>query len=138
LQRLFRTFPSGSPGVGLLMLRLAVAVALLVHGAACLAGTPTPGASAVAVTGALTAALLLIGLATPFAGTLAAALAIGLAMAWLPAPKPNAFEVRLTAALAATAATAIALLGPGAFSLDAALFGRREIAIPPPLGPFAD
>jgi hypothetical protein len=26
---------------------------------------------------------------------------------------------------------AIALLGPGAISLDAALFGRREIAIPP-------
>jgi hypothetical protein len=28
-------------------------------------------------------------------------------------------------------ATAIALLGPGAFSLDARLFGRREILIPP-------
>jgi len=27
-------------------------------------------------------------------------------------------------------AAAIALLGPGAFSLDARLFGRREIVIP--------
>ena len=135
MQRLFPSFPSGWPGIGLLVLRLAVAVALVVHGAACLAGTPTLGAAAVAVAAALTAALLLVGLVTPFAGALAAVLGIGLAMAWLPAPKPNAFEVSLTAALAVSAATAIALLGPGAFSLDAALFGRREIAIPPTLEP---
>jgi hypothetical protein len=29
------------------------------------------------------------------------------------------------------AAVALALLGPGAFSLDGRLFGRREIVIPP-------
>jgi uncharacterized membrane protein YphA (DoxX/SURF4 family) len=85
------------------------------------------------VTAAVTATLLLIGLLTPFAGSLAALMGVGLAMAWLPAPTPNAFEVRLTAILVVSAATAIALLGPGAFSLDAALFGRREIAIPPTL-----
>jgi hypothetical protein len=28
-------------------------------------------------------------------------------------------------------AVAVALMGPGAFSLDARLFGRREIVIPP-------
>jgi hypothetical protein len=28
-------------------------------------------------------------------------------------------------------AAALALLGPGAFSLDGRLFGRREIVIPP-------
>jgi uncharacterized membrane protein YphA (DoxX/SURF4 family) len=133
VQRLFATFPTGSPGVGLLVLRLAVALALGVHGASCLAGEPTLGTSAVAVTAAVTATLLLIGLLTPFAGSLAALMGVGLAMAWLPAPTPNAFEVRLTAILVVSAATAIALLGPGAFSLDAALFGRREIAIPPTL-----
>jgi hypothetical protein len=29
------------------------------------------------------------------------------------------------------AATALGLLGPGAYSLDGRLFGRREIVIPP-------
>jgi uncharacterized membrane protein YphA (DoxX/SURF4 family) len=112
-----------------------VALALVVHGAACLAGEPTLGMSAVAVTAALTAALLVIGLLTPLAGSLAAVTGVGLAMAWLPAPTANPFEVRLTAVLVVSVATAIALLGPGAFSLDAALFGRREIAIPPTLEP---
>jgi uncharacterized membrane protein YphA (DoxX/SURF4 family) len=131
LQRLFATFPTGSPGLGLLVLRLVVALSLVVHGAACLDGESTVGASAVAVTAALTAALLVIGLMTPLAASLAALTGIGLAVAWLPAPTPNPFEVRLTAALVVSVAVATALLGPGAFSLDAALFGRREIAIPP-------
>lgn len=124
-------FPPGSPGIGLIVLRLAVALALVVQGAACLAGEQTPGACAVAVTAALTAGLLLVGLVTPFAAALAALLGMGLAMTWLPAPTPNAFEVPLTAALFVSAAMAIILLGPGAFSLDAAMFGRREIPIPP-------
>ena len=112
-----------------------MALALVVHGAACLGGESTLGASAVAVTAGLTAALLLIGLLTPLAGSLAALTGIGLAMAWLPAPTPNPFEGWLTAVLVVSVATAIALLGPGAFSVDAALFGRREIAIPPTLEP---
>jgi uncharacterized membrane protein YphA (DoxX/SURF4 family) len=135
LQRLFATFPTGSPGVGLLVLRLVVALSLVVHGAACLGRDSTLGTSAVAVTAALTAALLLIGLLTPLAGSVAALTSVGLAVAWLPAPTPNPFEERLTAVLVVSVATAIALLGPGAFSLDAALFGRREIAIPPTLAP---
>lgn len=133
MQRLFATFPTGSPGVGLLVLRLVVALSLVVHGVACLGGDSTLGTSAVAVTAALTASLLLLGLMTPLAASLAALTGVGLAMAWLPAPTPNPFEVRLTAILVVSVATAIALLGPGAFSLDAALFGRREIAIPPTL-----
>ena len=126
-------FPTGSPGVGLVVLRVAVALPLVVHAASCLAGEPSLGSATVAAAGALTAALLVIGLVTPFAGAAAAVLGIGLATGWLPAPTPHAFEVRLTAALVVSAATAIALLGPGAFSLDAALFGRREIPIPPTL-----
>jgi uncharacterized membrane protein YphA (DoxX/SURF4 family) len=135
LQRLFAMFPTGSPGAGLLVLRLVLAMSLVVHGAACIGGDSSLGTSAVAVTAALTAALLLIGLVTPFAGVVAAVLGIGTAMGWLPAPTPNAFEVWLTAVLVVSVAAAIALLGPGAFSLDAALFGRREIAIPPTLEP---
>jgi hypothetical protein len=131
VQRLFSTFPSGSPGLGLLLLRVGVAAALLMHSMACLGdGHRTWGTAAVAVLAGLSGALLLIGLMTPLAGVLAVLSSAGVSLSWLPSPTPNAFDVRLTSLLVVLAATAIALLGPGAFSLDAALFGRREIRIP--------
>jgi uncharacterized membrane protein YphA (DoxX/SURF4 family) len=40
------------------------------------------------------------------------------------------FEAKLTTALATVIVVALVCLGPGAFSLDARLFGRREIIIP--------
>lgn len=131
MQRLFATFPSGAPGVGLLLLRAGVAVALLVHTRACFGGNePTLGMRAVGVLAALSGALLLIGLMTPLAATVAALSGGGVALSWLPSPTPNVFDAGLTAVLVVLVATAIALLGPGAFSLDAGLFGRREITIP--------
>jgi uncharacterized membrane protein YphA (DoxX/SURF4 family) len=131
VQRLFSTFPSGSPGVGLLLLRAALAVALLVHGAKCLGDHhSTLGASAVGVMVALSGGLLLLGLMTPLAGLLAAVGTGALSVSWLPSPHPNVFDVGLTALLVVLVAVATALLGPGAFSLDAVLFGRREITIP--------
>ena len=60
----------------------------------------------------LAAVLLFCGFMTPFAGTLAFFLA--------------AFG---SAFVAAFVAAAIVLLGPGAYSIDARIFGRREIVI---------
>jgi uncharacterized membrane protein YphA (DoxX/SURF4 family) len=74
--------------------------------------------------------LLLIGFLTPIAGTVAALAAIGVAFSWFPAPAANLFDAKLPTALVVVVAVAIVLLGPGALSLDARLFGRREIIIP--------
>lgn len=79
---------------------------------------------------ALCAGLLLIGLFTPMAAFLAALGTAAISLAWLPSATASAFEPGLTPLLVVLVATAVALLGPGAFSLDAALFGRREIVIP--------
>jgi hypothetical protein len=49
-----------------------------------------------------------------------------------PAPTPNILESKLVLANLIAMAAAILFLGPGAFSLDARLFGRREIFIPNP------
>jgi uncharacterized membrane protein YphA (DoxX/SURF4 family) len=107
---------------------------LIVHSTACLTDRNTPawGTWAVGVVAALTAALLLMGFMTPFAGALAAVESAGIALSWLPSPTPNTLGAGVAAVLPVTAAAAIALLGPGAISVDAALFGRREIAIPQP------
>jgi uncharacterized membrane protein YphA (DoxX/SURF4 family) len=131
LQRLFTAFPHGAPGVGLILLRLAVAVRLLDLGAACLFDAAASGGlwlvGAVAV---VTGALLIVGLVTPVSSAVAAAAVVGLASSVLPSPSGDAFGPGAPALALTLAAVALALIGPGAFSVDAALFGRREITIP--------
>jgi hypothetical protein len=56
---------------------------------------------------------------------------VGSVFSWFPPSLTlELFEAKLTAALATVIAVALICLGPGAFSLDARLFGRREIIIP--------
>jgi hypothetical protein len=74
---------------------------------------------------------LLAGWFTPVAGTLTAFIAGSMAASLLPLPTPNLIDSRLTAILTACVAAALVSLGPGAWSMDARLFGRREIIIPP-------
>jgi len=74
---------------------------------------------------------LAIGFLTAFVGPLLGLCFLGIALSWLPAPSWGARDPRLVGVGMIVAAVAIALLGPGAFSLDGRLFGRREIVIPP-------
>jgi uncharacterized membrane protein YphA (DoxX/SURF4 family) len=74
--------------------------------------------------------LLLIGFLTPIAGSLILLGALGIACSWLPAPILNLFDATLRTAFVAVVVVAVVFLGPGALSLDARLFGRREIIIP--------
>jgi uncharacterized membrane protein YphA (DoxX/SURF4 family) len=79
----------------------------------------------------LSGMLLLVGFLTPVAAALTGVPAIRMWVSIYPAlsPKLMAFEL-LIAALPAIA-LALVLLGPGAYSLDARLFGLRQIVIPP-------
>jgi len=132
LQRLFSAYPGGRPGTGLLLLRVVVGGALLVQGRSYLV---QPNASPVAWligASAIGSSLFLIGgLLTAFAGGLAALGMIGAALGVIPDWTSPLFETKLSVILAATALTAISLLGPGAFSVDARLFGRREVILRP-------
>ena len=51
-------------------------------------------------------------------------------LSWIPSPEHSLIELKLSAIMLVIVAGAILLLGPGAFSIDARLFGRREIIIP--------
>jgi uncharacterized membrane protein YphA (DoxX/SURF4 family) len=75
--------------------------------------------------------LLVIGFLTPLTAVLTGLGSIGIAFSWVPGSNPNWLDLRLVTFFVTIMAAAIAFLGPGAFSLDSHLFGRREIIIPP-------
>jgi uncharacterized membrane protein YphA (DoxX/SURF4 family) len=75
-------------------------------------------------------AFLLTGLMTPFVAVFVALCGIGIALSYIPLPGEALFDSHLAIINLIVLSIAIALLGPGAFSLDARMFGRREITIP--------
>jgi hypothetical protein len=58
-------------------------------------------------------------------------LVLGVGSSLLPESTRTLFDAGLPVILAGTILVSIVLPGPGAFSVDARLFGRREIIIPP-------
>lgn len=132
LQRLFSTFPGGWPGVGLLLLRAAVGITAVIQGGVYLTngGSPTLETWVAGLFVATAGISLLIGFLTPLSGALVALATLCIARSWFPLPAPNLFSTPLPAVLVIVVSTAVALLGPGALSVDCRLFGRREIIIP--------
>jgi hypothetical protein len=117
LQRLFTTFAEGWPGFGLLVQRLITGIALLHVWIALFRETPTATTTAPQAMGAALAIFIMIGLWTPVAGALIAAVEVWTALAY-----PGDAG---TASLLATLGATLAMIGPGAFSIDARLFGRK-------------
>jgi hypothetical protein len=110
-------FPHGMPGVALVFLRASVALHLLqLHAPlAQLIGTGLACGSLPPMI-----ALLLVGYCTPVTAAIAALLGLSALMV----------AMDLATAIAITSACALALIGPGAFSLDARRFGRRRWRAP--------
>lgn len=71
----------------------------------------------------------MIGFLTPIVSIAAAVASVGFALNTVPTV-PNSLFARLGVIDAVVIAMALAALGAGAFSLDAVLFGRREVIIP--------
>jgi uncharacterized membrane protein YphA (DoxX/SURF4 family) len=132
LQRNFSTFPDGRAGVGLLLLRLALGAVLGAQGVIYLMSRHDLGGLGwtVGLLALGSGVFLLVGYGTPFASVLAAIIAAGSALSWFRAPSLDLFDSKLASSLVAAIAVAIACLGAGAFSIDARLFGPREIIIP--------
>ena len=140
LHRLFSAFPAGLPGVGLLLLRVVVGAALVAHGVLCLASSDriTLVVSVSTALLLLSGGCLLIGFLTPILSLLGGLECLGIVWSWFPFQLLSPFESKLALAPIIAMSIAIALLGPGAFSLDARLFGWKEIVIPPASRPPQD
>ena len=118
MQRLFSSFADGSPGAGLLLLRLVTGGVLLYSGIASAWSAPYL-AMAPEVIAAGGGALLLLGLYTPVAGVVAA-----IVEAWIAFCHPVNLWVPIGLM---SLGLSLAMIGPGAWSIDAQLFGRKQI-----------
>jgi len=116
LQRLFSTFARGWPGVGLLCLRLTAAISVSHYVVTGLASGQPLIRTVIEGTAGL---LLCPGLWTPVAGVVLAAIAALSAFS----PTGDLWGQMLLAGVGA----ALAMLGPGAWSVDARLFGRKRL-----------
>ena len=119
VRRLYSTFAGGWPGAGLILIRLVIGVALIyIAGSTLRSSPPIPIAivSLLLIGGGI---LLAVGLCTPLAGMLVAFIET-LKLLTLPSDW-------LLYLLLATFGAALAMLGPGQWSVDARLFGWKRI-----------
>ena len=127
MPNVFRGFPDGRTGLGLFLLRATLGTAALILGRSDMAaGVWVAGWCALGA-----GVALWIGVATPLAAALVGLAAAAIWTSVLPPVNPSLFASGTSLVFVAAVAAAVVLLGPGAFSLDARLFGLREIIIPP-------
>jgi uncharacterized membrane protein YphA (DoxX/SURF4 family) len=121
-------FPAGLPGLALVLLRVSVAMALLVedyrHGQQ-LSGWTQAGAILISIA-------LSVGYSTPIVAAIGLALH---ALIWFELHGLICCDPGIDSAAVATIvalnAITLALLGPGAYSVDSYRFGRRVVVLPP-------
>ena len=118
MQRLFSTFPNSWPGLGLLILRFATGLSLAA--VAQVAGdlADMSGLLARCVVGGV-AVLIWIGLWTPLAAVTGAAIQIIVIIL--------RHQINSSLLVFVALGLSLAMLGPGAWSFDARLFGRKRL-----------
>jgi putative oxidoreductase len=125
LQRLFSTFPDGWPGFGLLLLRLSAGIALVCLAISGFLTLGEPVSIARDLVAGIAGVFLATGLWTPVMGALIAMDELWIALSAYSSQRNGPWIHILLAVLTA----GVAMLGPGAWSIDARLFGRKRFDI---------
>jgi hypothetical protein len=128
VQRLFSMFPLGLPGVALLVLRVCVAASSFVDGTVHWTIATSPWIFFPIV---LTTVCVCLGLLTPVCASLCSFIEF---FALVATPKEDMFHL----VISMLTGVVLAVLGPGAYSIDARIFGRRLLTVPPRKQPYSD
>lgn len=121
MRRFFSNFAGGWPALGLLLIRLSAGAALILDGKPRVQSDIPLSALILGVLEMADGAVLIAGLWTPLAGLLSVALSTSEILIFHDTPCPAIFLASMGAGLA--------FVGPGAFSIDAWLFGLKRIDI---------
>ena len=119
MQRLFSNFAGGWPAAGLLLQRILTAILLFRCGVVGLTDTSPFLSKSPQIIGICAGILFLVGLWTPIVGALIAVTELWIAITLIHDP--------WISIVLATLGGTVATIGPGAWSLDARLFGRKLI-----------
>jgi uncharacterized membrane protein YphA (DoxX/SURF4 family) len=122
LRRLYSRFAGSWPGIGLLLMRGVVGAVLLGGTGLTLWHEPSLRIALSSASLALAGLLLVVGLWTPVAGAIVAVIEVSQIL--------RVDEHPVVGLLTGTTAAALAMLGPGRWSVDARLFGWRRIEAP--------
>jgi len=118
LQRLFSNFANGWPGLGLLAKRVLIA-AVLIYSVVTHIAEGANSATLPELIGGGLSIFILVGLWTPVVGTLTSLFEI-----WVLLHHSGDSLIPI---IVATLSATLAMIGPGAWSVDARLFGRKHI-----------
>jgi uncharacterized membrane protein YphA (DoxX/SURF4 family) len=122
VQKLFSMFPAGAPGIALLLLRMSLAAMLFIDPAG---RVLWPASTWLTVVSLVAALAVVAGFLTPILALICGALKVYALIS-------TAHGIAPLLVLALLLSFAVAMLGPGAYSLDAKMFGRRVVLLPPP------
>ena len=122
VQRLFSTFANGWPGKGLFIQRLLAGAALSFSAVALLEKHASIASAVPHVIAGGAGIFLVLGLWTPLMGGL-----VAIAELWITFTRLDNPWIPI---LLATFGATLAMIGPGAWSVDAKLFGRKHFETP--------
>ena len=123
LRRLYSTFATGWPGLGLLLMRFVLGSALVLHARPVVWSSGPTYATISTILLAGCGILVIAGLWMPIVG-----LCVSFVELWQCGLRLGDPTIAI---LLATIGSALAMLGPGLWSVDARLFGWKRVEVPP-------